>query len=97
LLVGDHPLVGDLGPLTECRFGVADRAVGRPDPGRRFRARLGGGGQLELELAELLLGQRRALVRVVLTAGELAPEQDLEFAGDRDVALPCPRRARTRS
>ena len=28
LLVGDHPLVGDLGLLGECAFGVTDRAVG---------------------------------------------------------------------
>lgn len=48
------------------------------------------GGQLELAL--LFLGQRGALVGVVLATGEHAPEHDDEFAGGRDdrFAVPAP-------
>src|SRR3954451_17169717 len=85
LPVGDVAPVGELGLFGERAFGVAHGVVGRPDRGGALG--LGGAGG-ELEAAQLLLGQRRLGVGVVLAAGEQAPEQARELAGagdDRDL------------
>ncbi len=85
LLVGDHPLVGHFGLLSESPFGVPDRLVGAPDASGGLGPRGGAGGQLELTL--LFLDQRGALVGVILAAGQHAPNQDRELAGGRDDRL----------
>src|SRR3954451_22012262 len=85
LPVGDVAPVGELGLFGERAFGLAHGVVGRPD--RRRALGLGGAGG-EREAPELLLGQRRLGVGVVLAAGEHAPEQAGELAGagdDRDL------------
>ena len=63
---------------SELLLGVAHGPVGAPDRGGGAVKALGAGDQLEL--AELLGGQRRLGVRVVLVAGEQAPEQAGELA-----------------
>jgi hypothetical protein len=68
LLVGNHPLVGDLGLQRERAFGVTDRAVGRPDPGGGLGAELGAGGQLELAWSYLRLHPIEEARRVMIAA-----------------------------
>ena len=74
--------VGDLGLARELALGLADGVVGVPDAGGLGRVALVAGG--ELEAAQLLAGQRRLLVGVVLFAREQAPEQAGELACGRD-------------
>ena len=82
------PLVGGLGLRGELPLGLAHPLVGDPDAGRLALARRRAGG--DLEPAQLLGGQRRLLVGVVLAAGEQAPEQARELARGRDDRLAVP-------
>jgi hypothetical protein len=78
-------LVGDLGLAGEFALGLADRVVGVPDAGGLGRVALVTGA--ELEAAQLLSGQRRLGVGVVLLASEQTPEQAGQLArrgDDRD-------------
>jgi hypothetical protein len=78
LPVADHPLVGGLGLLGELAPGLAHPLAGGPHAGSRALQRRGAGG--DLEQPQLLGGQRRLPVGVVLAAREQAPEQDRELA-----------------
>ena len=73
LPVGDRPRVGGLGLLGELALGVAHLLPRRPDAGVGALQRRGAGA--DLEQPQLLGGQRRLRVGVVLAAGEQAPEQ----------------------
>ena len=83
--------VGGLGLVGELALGFADGFVGVPDAGGLGRvARVPGG---ELEAPQLLAGQRRLGVGVVLLAREQAPEQAGELArgGDNRDRVPAAR------
>src|SRR5918998_6351294 len=83
--VGDEAAVGDLGLFGELAFAGAFGALAVGVVGREVTpsgVALGAGAQLET--AELLAGQRRALERVVLLAREEVPEQHGELARDGD-------------
>jgi hypothetical protein len=68
--------------LGELALGLAHPLARRPDAGRLAFARRGARG--DLEPPQLLGGQRRLLVGVVLAAGEQTPEQDRELARRSD-------------
>ena len=96
LLVGDHPLVGDLGLLGELALGVAHRAVGGPDPGGAVRVLRGAGGDLELggvsSWSATGVGGRSPLSGVSMHQNRIA-----SLRAVATIALPCPRRALVRS
>ena len=64
--------------MGELALGLAHPLAGGPDAGLLALERRGARG--DLEQPELLGGQRRLLVGVVLAAGEQTPEQDRELA-----------------
>src|SRR3954470_13934346 len=78
LLVFDHALVRDLGLRGELALGVADRDVAVPDPAGS-RAYLGAPAMISSRRS-LRLVSEGLLVRVVLAAGEHAPEQNRQRA-----------------
>ena len=85
LPVGDEAAVGDFGLFGEFAFAGAFGALAVGVLGREVASSgvaLGAGAQLEA--AELLAGQRRALEGVVLLAREQVPEQHGELARDGD-------------
>ena len=82
VVVADGARVGDLGLAGELAFGRADGVVGVPDAGGLRRVAGVPGG--ELEPAQLLFGQRRLGVGVVLFAREQTPAQAGELARGRD-------------
>ena len=85
LPVADGALVGGLRLLGELFLGLAHPLAGGPGAGGLALARRGAGG--DLEPAELLGGQRRLLVGVVLAPVEQAPEQHGELARGGDDRL----------
>src|SRR5215211_169578 len=91
LPVAHGALVGGLRLGGELLLGPAQLLVGDPDAG--WLALADGGAGDELEPPQLLGGQRRLLVGVVLAAGEHAPEQHRELAcgGDDRLAVPAAR------
>jgi hypothetical protein len=74
--------------VGELMFGGAHQLAGGMDPGAA--AGVAGCARGKLEVAQLLAGQRRLLVGVVLAAGQHAPEQDRELAGGSDDRLAVP-------
>ncbi len=95
--VGDEAAVGNFGLFGELALAGAFGALAVAVLGREVSSSgvtLGAGAQLES--AELLACQRGALERVVLLAGEQAPEQAGELARGGDDATWAPLRARMR-
>jgi hypothetical protein len=69
-------------------LGLADRVVSAPDPAGGLGVFRGASG--DLQPPQLLLGQRGLLVRVILAAGQHAPEQNRQLARGRDDRLAMP-------
>src|SRR3954464_11323053 len=96
--VGDGSAVGGFGLFGELALAFAVGALAVGVLGRQGPASgvaLGAGAQFEG--AELLARQRRALIGVVLLAGEQVPNSTASLRATATIAIWLPRRARTRS
>ena len=81
--VRDHPRVAGLRLGDEVALAIV-LAAGLPDRVGVVLALLRGGAGAQLELAQFAAVQRRAVVGVVLAAGEQVPAEHRDLAGDGD-------------